>query len=244
MGYSKKTVKYREKLMRSIKSDVAKMNKSAHAIGISGDEYLEANISTFNTLTKTKDMKMFRAGNLSKMSTKDLERLKEVSGGYLKRDESTLAGRKRMADKLWKTQYDKIKGKSVDIGSVSEARRMIKKMASVQKTDTYKYLKARGGFDSAQLMELITEYKCSAREAVNIIEDTDEIMKKENLGDKYTMSVMEKVFELRGNGIKGNYEDNQEYRDFINSIKPGTYPESDDNKDPLAPKMNEFSNLI
>ena len=112
MGYSQKTLKYREKLMRSIKSDVARMNKSAHAIGVQGDEYLEANISTFNTLTKTKDMKMFRAGNLSKMSTKDLERLKEVSSGYLKQDESTLAGRKRIADKEWEKQYNKIKGKN------------------------------------------------------------------------------------------------------------------------------------
>ena len=93
-------------------------------------------------------------------------------------------------------------------------------------------------------MELITEFKCSAREAVNVIEDTDEILKKENLKDRHTMAVMEKVFELRANGVKGNYEDNQEYRDFINSIKPGTYPENKDgNNDPLAPKMNEFSNL-
>ena len=245
MGYSQKTIKYREKLMRSIKSDVARMNKSAHAIGIKDDEYLEANISTFNTLTKTKNMKMFKAGNLSKMSTKDLQRLKEVSSGYLKQDMSTLAGRKRMADKAWNTQYNKIKSKDVDIGDVQEARRMIKKMAQVQKTDTYKYLKAREkAIDSAQLMELIVEYRCTGAEAVKVVEDTDAIMKKEKLEDSYTMTVIEKVFELRAKGIKRNYKDNQEYRDFINSIKPGAYPDKKNkNNDPFAPKINEFSNL-
>lgn len=192
MGYSKQTLKYREKLMRSIRSDVAKMNKSAHAIGISGDEYLQVNIKKFNMLTKTKDMKMFHTGNLSRMSTQKLERLKEVSSGYMKNPKSTASGRKKIFDKSLETFQSRY---HMQFDSKEKAKNVFNRLGALQKSSVYKRLKELG-LDSEQIIELLNESSAGPERLVNAMEEAEEIMKQQHIGIGKAPGLIEDILEM------------------------------------------------
>lgn len=198
MAYSKSTLKYREKLTRSIKSDIAKMNTSARAIGISHDSYLKANIRTINTLTSTKDMKMFHTGNLSRMSTQKLERIKQVTSGYLKNPMSTVSGRKKNFEKI----YDSLSAHGYHFDSKEQASRTLKKLGKVQDSTVFQRLKSNFWLSSEQVLDALKENKDVDPDTfVNALDITEEIMTDDGIASGKTGALLRDVIsELQSSG--------------------------------------------